>query len=120
MAIRTVGGGERFVARKTVVFAGDGSASVTVPSGADLARIQPQLFTNQGYGVLVNRETAPTLAVNEIALEHKDALSDAFPATEVIYLQLVDEDGMDAVPGANDDVKVTFYTNIAGRQQRKV
>lgn len=120
MAIRTVGGGERFVAIKTVEFAGDGSASVVVPSGADLARIQPQLFTNQGYGVLVNRGAAPTLAANEIALEHKDALSDAFPSGETIYLQLVDEDGVDAAPGAYDDVKVVFFTNIAGRQQRKV
>lgn len=120
MGQRVVGGGECFVKAVSVPLNGVAVLDIIVPPGADLARVQAQLWTNAGYTLLVKREDAPTLASNEIALDSRDVLSDAFPAGTHIHGLLVDGTGTQANGGLLDSVQVVFYTNAAGRAGRKV
>ncbi len=121
MAMRVVGGGERYVARTVASLNGVATKSVIVPAGADAARIQPQLVTNPTYSVLVARgDDDPTLTDNELILDDREVLMDTIPAGETIRFALVDSAGASQDGGANDSVAVVFYTNLAGRAQRKV
>jgi hypothetical protein len=121
MAMRVVGGGERFVATKVVSLSGETGASVRVPAGADLARIQPQLVTNGTDVVLFARggtldaPTVPTLAANELALNDREVVTEPYPAGEIISFALFTSAGAAATGGTNDRLAIVFYTSAAGR-----
>ena len=126
MAQRVVGGGERWVATRIVGLSGVTTASIQVPQGCDLARIQPQLLTNSNDCILIGRggtkasPTLPTVALNELQLFSGDVDADCFPAGEIISFRIVTPAGVDVVGGASDRISVAFYTNIAGRAQKVV
>lgn len=121
MAQRAVGGGERYIEKQMVSLSGTDTAAVIVPPGADAARIQPQLVSSPLTSLLVVRgDDDATLAANELALDDREVLMDAFPAGETIRFTLIDSTGTATNGGANDRVVVVFYTNIAGRAGRKV
>ena len=130
MATRAVGGGERYVGRRIVSLSGVDHASVKVPQGADLARIQPNLFSSRDadYWLLIGRGVDlsgdpivpdTTAAFFEVAIQDGDVLTDCFPAAQMINLALVDDAGTAVNGGANDLVVATYYTNLAGRLGRK-
>jgi len=121
MALRTVGGGERYVGRQVLSLNGVSTASVRVPAGADAARIQPQLWSTRTASVLIVRgDDDATAAQNELALDDREVLMDAFPAGDVIRFALVDSNGDAVNGGTNDRIAVVFYTNVAGRASRRV
>jgi len=118
MAQRVVGGGELYVGKKVIDMDGVAAASVQVPPGANMARIQPQLFaTTTGAVVLINRGSGAVLSDNVGAVGHLERHEEPTPAGLTLHFRLVDPaTGSDVNGSTLDVIVVAFYTNVGGRQ----
>lgn len=125
MAMRVVGGGERYVGKATIPLyipaEGEGEPTsvdefeVVMPPGANLAVISPQLFSTNTALVLVKRDSAPAVTDFEASIAHREEYSEVFKSGGHIHGLVVTSTLGTATPGESDSIVIRFYTNLAGR-----
>lgn len=121
MSLRINGGGERFVSREVVPLDMSDSVSISVPAGANMARIQPQLLGTTTNLLAVSRgDDAASLANNELIAQHLDTVVVEAPSGTSLQFALLDSAGDAALGGSTDQIAVSFFTNAGGRRNHDV